>query len=448
MMIDIHKVIKEICNSLGEKLRDYIYKKVNTNNYQLVLAKDKFNNCDEIGLWTQGVNRVSRALFIETISLINSSEEEIGTIDASILVKIMTDELKKRDFESFPKEEPLNYLEKITNSISQIVVLPNNYLMLLHNNLLPNKNFTLPNEIQKLINKSIESTTELFNHDSITQALIKNNYINKNFHLYSSVFIGRYTSIKAVRFLMENVGEGKPNVTLSLNLQDLKEITYQLRHNRKQYPSLIGALNADLMLYLESEFDYYMLFHILNDAEIFFKIHDQCSVKLVDKILQSANDMAGPNYRITRELLRKIIPQYPYIFLEIFKETLAIEHKILLIDSALYKRVKTSSEIKKYIKIDDEKIISSLQKIHKVDCGEIRKIVDESLGLNPFISSRYKKTLKRMLMAKCLIGISEQEINQLEQLDQVPEIAKYFDPRENKWIPLQNATKFVLDYLS
>ena len=112
----------------------------------------------------------------------------------------MTDELKKRDFESFPKEEPLNYLEKITNSISQIVVLPNNYLMLLHNNLLPNKNFTLPNEIQKLINKSIESTTELFNHDSITQALIKNNYINKNFHLYSSVFIGRYTSIKAVRF--------------------------------------------------------------------------------------------------------------------------------------------------------------------------------------------------------------------------------------------------------
>lgn len=441
MIIDIHKVIKELFNSLGEKLRDYIHKKVNINNYQLVLVKDKFNNCNEIGLWTQGV---SRAFFTKTISLINSSEEEIGTIDASILVKIMTDELKKRDSESFPKEEPLNYLERITNGISQIVVLPNNYFILL------NKNLTLPNEIQRLINRSVESITELLNHDSITQTLIENNYINKNFHLYSSVFIGRYSSIKAVQFLIRNVGEGKPNVTLSLNSQDLEEITYQLRCNWKQYPSLIGALNADLMRYLESQFDYHILFRILNDAEIFFKIQpliDKYSIKLASKILQPVNNFAGADYKISRELFRKIISQYPDIFLEIFKENLTIEHKILLIDSALYGNVKTSSEIKESIKIDDEKIISGLQKIHKVDCGEIRKRINESLGLNPFISFRYKETLKRMLMAKCLTGISEQEINQLERLDQVPEIAKYFDPRKKKWIPLQNATKFVLDYL-
>ena len=387
MMIDIHDIIREIFNSLGEKLKGYIYKEFNTNYYQIVLEKNKFNNCSEIELWQKGISRSFFTNKFPTISLIDLNKKEIGTIDGSVLAEIMMDELKKRDPKPFLKEEQLNYLEIITNNITKISLMPNNYLILL------NKNLILPSEIQKLINKSIESTAELFHYDSMTQTLIKNNYINKHFHLYSSIFIGSYASIKAVRFLIQNIGEGRSEVTFSLNQQDLKEITYQLYHNQKQYPSLIGGLNADLMLYLESKSDYHTLSRILDDAEIYFTVQPliKFSIELVNTILQHANNEVGPGYRPTRELLHKIISQYPDILSKIFKENLTEEQKILLIDSALRGHVKASPEIEQYIKTNDKRIILSLQKIYKVDSEEMRKIIDDFLGLNPSISPRIKR---------------------------------------------------------
>ena len=289
MMINIHEMIREIFNSLGEKLKEYIYKEFNIKYYQIVLDKNKFNNCDEIELWQKGISRSFLTNKFPTILLIDLNEKEIGTINGSVLAEIMMGELKKRDTKSFPKEGQLNYLEIITNNITKISLMPNNYLILL------NKNLILPSEIQELINKSIESTAELFRYDRMTQILIKNNYINKHFHLYSSVFIGRYASIKAVRFLIHNIGEGRSNTTFSLNSQDLKEITYQLRHNRKQYPSLIGGLNADLMLYLESKSDYHTLFRILDDTEIYFTVQPliKFSIELVTTILQHIEAYSG-----------------------------------------------------------------------------------------------------------------------------------------------------------
>ena len=146
-------------------------------------------------------------------------------------------------------------------------------------------------------------------------------------------------------------------------------------------------------IYLESKSDYHTLFRILDDTEIYFTVQPliKFSIELVTTILQHIHNEIRPGYRPARELLHKIISRYPDILSKVFKENLTEEQKILLIYSALRGHVKANPEIEQYIKTNDKRIILSLQEIYKVDSEEMRKIIDDSLGINPSISPRRKR---------------------------------------------------------
>ena len=57
----------------------------------------------------------------------------------------------------------------------------------------------LPTEMQQILDGFINSFKEKFNHDTITQKLIQQNYINENFYIYSSIFTqGALASITSI----------------------------------------------------------------------------------------------------------------------------------------------------------------------------------------------------------------------------------------------------------
>lgn len=97
---------------------------------------------------------------------------------------------------------------------------------------------------RKLIN-------EMFSYDKMTQNLILSNYINENFHIYTSVFTEGYSvgSIKVLNF-SKNIRACHQMLAFLLTKKMLKKLPAKLTETQGKYPNLAGALNADLMLYL------------------------------------------------------------------------------------------------------------------------------------------------------------------------------------------------------
>ena len=108
----------------------------------------------------------------------------------------------------------------------------------------------------------------LVNHDKMLLELLQSNYIDRNFYIYTSTFMELFENENVLTFLMKNVEARLPKIDFRLDEEEAKEIVYRLKKN--QYYNLAGALNADLLLYLESQGEKELLKRILRNARHVF----------------------------------------------------------------------------------------------------------------------------------------------------------------------------------
>ena len=146
----------------------------------------------------------------------------------------------------------------------------------------------------------------------MVKELIENKYITRNFPILASAFMGKINNIKTIVFLTEYVEKFIPNITFSLNEQEIEEIIYQIKNNQDRYRNLMGALNIDLILYLlEKQVDQ-IEFRILDD----YLKSQPTAVKpkelseLVNAILQKRNNQPDTTDKL-RQFFRKIETKYP-----------------------------------------------------------------------------------------------------------------------------------------
>lgn len=443
-MKDVHEIVTNILYNFKKSLVHHINKTPDLHNLRLYFSKLSIYDISQLLTKTIKYD-VSTGRF-PTAQLVNlDSNYEIigtvGTIDSSILAKILTDTL----IESGVSESSLENLELIVEDISSIINYPDSYSHLINGISIP------LNEIQEKVAMSRKLINEMFSYDKMTQNLILSNYINENFHIYTSVFTEGYSvgSIKVLNFFKKNIRACHPNVGLSLNEKDAKEITRKLTETQGKYPNLAGALNADLMLYLVRKHRFHIVNTILIDAEKYKSKH--IIETLVDTLLLRINNRSDLNYIPTTRLLYEIASKYEDILIDNFeghsKGYRTEEQKILLISSVLARRVNTNMKIKEYIKDNIEKITSIMKQKFEMEDEEIKKEIDKSLGLNPVITAENKEIMKRMLTNDQLKGITEQEINDLEQLDKAPNTTEFFHSGLEEWIPLQNLTEYELKRL-
>ena len=191
-------------------------------------------------------------------------------------------------------------------------------------------NLVFPDKIQEEIDKFTNLVESLFEDDEMVKELIKNRYITRNFPILASAFMGKINNAKTIIFLTEYVEKFNPNITFSLNEQEIEEIIYQIENHQNKYRSLMGALNIDLILYLlEKQVDQ-IEFRILDD---YLKSQPTAEKpkelsELVNAILQKRNNQPDTTDKL-RQFFRKIETKYPDIFQKFFEESLTANQKIL-----------------------------------------------------------------------------------------------------------------------
>ena len=365
-------LLEELGDVLEEKI-DEKYK-VGSISYRLFFNKRYFKKFSDIELWKEGLReeglwkkgiRPNLGYKRNSISLIDYngniiSDNIIHDFGGNIFTKIITNKLTNKKSSVKTKDD---CQEIITNlkAIHSIDDIPS---------FLEESGSTLPENIQNEIVNFEDFLNKIYSSDPITANLISCNYIDSNFHAYASVFIEGFNNINVFNFLTQNVGMQQPDINLRITKQEAKEILYQIRHNRDRYSNLKGVLNVDLMLHLTDE-PYY--FCILNSTKSLFKSHSpknkELRIKLINAILNRLPDERNKesnyfsnntySYNNIKILLKEIMPLYPDIFLECFKNNLTKKQKYLLIDSALNtsEKLPTTMDTKQYINNNIQDII-------------------------------------------------------------------------------------------
>ena len=365
MKSEINIMSQTLLQELGDALREKIDEKYKVHSIfcRLFFNKRYFDNFSDVELWEEGF-RPSLGSKRNSVSLINYdgniiSDNIIHDFGGNIFVEITTNKLTNKSSVKTKDDcrEIITNL-KLIHSIDDIF------------SFLCESESTLPENIQNEIDNFEDFLNKIYSSDPITANLISCNYIDSNFHAYVSVFTEGFNNIKVFNFLTQNVGTQQPDTDLRITKQEVKEIVYQIRHNRDRYSNLKGALNADLMLHLTNEA---YLFIILNSTKSFFKSHSpknkELRIKLINAILNRLPDERNKesnyfsnstySYNNIKTLLREIIPLYPNIFLECFKNNLTKKQKYLLIDSALNtsEQLPTTMDTKQYINNNIQDII-------------------------------------------------------------------------------------------
>ena len=350
MRSEINIMSQTLLQKLGNTLREKIEEKYKVHSifYRIFFNKKCFDHFSKAELWKEGLrpNLISSRTLV---SLVNHdgniiSDNIIDDFGCNIFVEIITKELI--NITSSIKTE--NNCRQVIDNLKSIHDI-DDIFSFLHESYRYQES-TLPDNIQKEIDKFEDFFNKIYSSDRIIVNLISYNYIDNNFHAYESVFTEGFNNIKVFNFLTQNVGTRQPDVSLQITKQEVKEIIYQIELDKDRYNSLKGALNADLMLHLTNE---PYLFIILRNTKPFFKSHSPKNkglrIKLINTILNRLSDDQNKennhfssnafSYNNIKILLKEIIPLYPNIFLECFKNNLTKKQKYLLIDSEAYSGV-------------------------------------------------------------------------------------------------------------
>ena len=322
---NINEIIDGIFNNLGYKLRKYIIKKFGPHEYKIVINDTLFNIYSDIKLWESAIYPKIYGLTenFPDVSLVDSSTTLTTIINGEFLMKMMISELKDNTPEAFlmyREDEISNYFKEIICEIFSIADLTTPYtddfsilslrLSRYYNN---NNNIDLGSssfidKIQKEINKFIDFTEKKFGNDRMAQELINNQFINGSFHVYSSVFNGEFHNSRTFNFIIQHVMKGAPNVDFQLNEEESREIVYQIeRHYLNRHYSLTGALNADLMLYLEKHrSNSIVLSCMLNTVADCLKYNYSDTIGCLISKIKQIGSKQGSDYKYAKRLLHKI----------------------------------------------------------------------------------------------------------------------------------------------
>ena len=357
-------LLKELGNALREKIEEKY--KVDSFYCRLFFNKRYFRDFSDVELWKEVLRPNYLGSKRKSVSLIDHdgniiSDNIIHDFGGNIFAKIITNKLTNKKSSVKTKDDCREIITnlKAIHSIDDI----SSFLEEAEGG------FTLPENIQNEMDNFEDFLNKIYSSDPITANLISCNYIDSNFHAYASVFIEGFNNIKVFNFLTRNIRMQQPDINLRITKQEAKEIVYQIRHNRDRYSNLKGTLNADLMLHLTDE--PYYLFTILNGTD--FKSQSpknkELRIKLINAILNRLPDERNKesnyfsnntySYNNIKILLEKIIPLYPNIFLECFKNNLTKKQKYLLIDSTLntFEQLPTTMDTKQYINNNIQDII-------------------------------------------------------------------------------------------
>lgn len=184
MKENIRKKIKELFNQLAHDFRSWIAQEnismgIYTQHYTVSVNDESFDNFAAIELWSKALSFDSSTGMLPKISSIYPDKPR--PIDNNIFVHLIKTRIEDTGLIlSYGRE--VYDLQKIISSINSIRNISNisSFLSL--------ENSMLPTEMQQIIDEFRNSFKNKFNHDTITQELIKQNYINEKFYMYSSVF--------------------------------------------------------------------------------------------------------------------------------------------------------------------------------------------------------------------------------------------------------------------
>jgi len=452
----IHTMSMTLFDELGHDFNMMIREKYKVNSFwcSLVINGKKFDHFSKVELWEEVLQLYHHRTAIPLVyhDKLTISDNIIDDFGSNIFFDIITNKLSNKE-SSDEWRNAYIYLELITyiksiNYIDDISIFTHQS-HLVH---------MLPEEMREEVENFIG---ELSLSDELTTELMSFGYIDSHFYAYTSIFIEGFNNIKVFNFIINNLEKRQPNIDLRLTEQEAKEIIYQLKRVKDNCNNLKGALNVDLMLHLTND---KQLSFILNDAKHFFESASQkdkiIRIKLINEILKRLLDdwRKGNNYLSDQvnsddnieKLLEIIIPIYPNIFLECFKDNLTEKQKCALINAALHTpHLPTTIDIKQYIKNNMQSIISYIKSVN-VNIGYfpnkiIMSQIDKCLGLNPAITPHDKRVMEFMLANKELRNISKEEISAIRSLDDICKKAEFYDQEKHSWIPLREITKYELE---
>lgn len=333
LMISINRISIELFDQLGEKLREHINKDFGpSHHYALVLDGKKFSNYNSIELWEKALHREYYTKEFPLISVINPRGETVNSFYGDVFSKIMKESLK-HDLQIDDKEhKDPNYLLKVINNIDMINDIDNlkSYFSL--------EDTLATRAIEEKIDSFNKIIDNMVNADEMLRELLEYNYIDRNFYIYTSTFMELFENENVLNFLMKNVETRHPKVDFKFNEIETREIVYRLKKN--QYYNLSGALNADLMLYLESQTEIRELRElgerILHHAKYVFNAQGiDTIIKLNIEILHRIDNDSDPYYEHAQKLLEEIFSLYPDSLDGSFNaDDLTKSQKILLISAA------------------------------------------------------------------------------------------------------------------
>ena len=184
MRENIRKKIEELFNQLAHDFRSLIAQEnslrgIYMQHYTVSVNNESFDDFATIELWSKALSFDSSTGMLPKISLIYS--DGCPQLDNDIFIHLMKTRIEDTGFIlSYGRE--VYDLQKIISSINSIRNISNisSFLSL--------EDSMLPTEMQQIIDEFRNSFKNKFNHDTITQELIKQNYINEKFYMYSSVF--------------------------------------------------------------------------------------------------------------------------------------------------------------------------------------------------------------------------------------------------------------------
>ena len=184
MRENIRKKIEELFNQLAHDFRLWIarensLREIYMQHYTLSVNDESFDDFATIELWSKALSFDSSTGMRPKISLIYSDKRFL--IDNDIFVHLMQTRIEDTGLILSYNREVYD-LQKIISTINSIMEISNisSFLSLEYS--------MLPTEMQQILDGFINSFKEKFNHDTITQKLIQQNYINENFYIYSSIF--------------------------------------------------------------------------------------------------------------------------------------------------------------------------------------------------------------------------------------------------------------------
>ena len=269
MRSEINIMSQTLLQKLGNTLREKIEEKYKVHSifYRIFFNKKCFDHFSKVELWKEGLrpNLISSRTLVSLVNYDGNiiSDNIIDDFGCNIFVEIITNELI--NITSSIKTE--NNCRQVIDNLKSIHDI-DDIFSFLHESYRYQES-TLPDNIQKEIDKFEDFFNKIYSSDRIIVNLISYNYIDNNFHAYESVFTEGFNNIKVFNFLTQNVGTRQPDVSLQITKQEVKEIIYQIELDKDRYNSLKGALNADLMLHLTNE---PYLFIILRNTEAYSSV--------------------------------------------------------------------------------------------------------------------------------------------------------------------------------